>query len=51
MQQLMAYDAMHLAADRLDSTMWFGILEDLDRSMEMLKFQIWPVPVEEMNKV
>jgi len=25
-----------LAADRLDQTLWFGILEDLDRSMELL---------------
>lgn len=26
-----------LAADRLDETLWFGILEDLDRSMELLQ--------------
>ena len=28
---------LHLAADRLDETLWFGILEDLPRSMELLQ--------------
>jgi len=28
--------ACHLAADRLDQTLWFGILEMLDESMEEL---------------
>jgi hypothetical protein len=27
----------HLAADRLDQTFWFGMLEDLPRSMELLQ--------------
>jgi hypothetical protein len=26
-----------LAADRLDATLWFGIIEDLPRSMELLQ--------------
>jgi hypothetical protein len=28
---------LHLAADRLDETLWFGLLEDLPRSMELLQ--------------
>jgi hypothetical protein len=35
------YAAMcHLAADRLEQTLWFGILEDLDRSMELLQYAL-----------
>jgi len=35
-----------LAAKRLETTKWFGILEDLDRSMELLKhtFQLETLP-------
>ena len=29
---------MHLAAERLQSVKWFGLLEDLDRSMELLQY-------------
>ena len=28
------------AADRIDSMFWFGIYEDLDRSLELLRFQV-----------
>jgi hypothetical protein len=28
---------LHLAADRLEQTLWFGILEDVERSMELLQ--------------
>lgn len=28
---------LHLAADRLEQTLWFGILEDVPRSMELLQ--------------
>ena len=31
---------LHLAADRLEQTLWFGILEDLDRSMELLSYAL-----------
>ena len=51
LQQLETYDALNLAADRLDSTLWFGILEDLERSLELLKFQIDPIPVKDMDKI
>jgi hypothetical protein len=30
---------MHLAADRLEKCKWFGILEDMDRSMELLQHE------------
>ena len=29
-----------LAADRIDNMFWFGILEDMDRSLEMLAKKI-----------
>jgi hypothetical protein len=29
---------LHMAADRLEQTLWFGILEDVDRSMELLSY-------------
>ena len=37
---------LHIAADRLESIAWFGILEDLDRSMELLQhtFQLQERP-------
>ena len=31
---------LSLAAKRIDKMFWFGILEDLDRSMELLKLQV-----------
>ena len=30
-------ELLHLAADRLEQTVWFGIIEDLPRSMELLQ--------------
>ena len=31
---------LHLAAERIDKIFWFGILEDLDRSLELLSYQL-----------
>ena len=31
---------LQLAADRIDKIFWFGILEDLDRSLELLSYQL-----------
>ena len=31
---------LKLAADRIDQMFWFGILEDLDRSLELLQYQL-----------
>ena len=39
----MAIDAVALAnraADNLEKTLWFGILEDMDRSLELLQYQL-----------
>jgi len=32
--------SIELAADRIDKLFWFGILEDIDRSMALLSYQI-----------
>jgi hypothetical protein len=31
---------LHIAADRLEQTLWFGILEDVERSMELLQYAL-----------
>ena len=39
----MAIEASSLAnraADNLEKTLWFGILEDMDRSLELLQYQL-----------
>lgn len=30
----------HKAADNLEKTFWFGILEDMERSLELLRFKL-----------
>lgn len=40
----------HLAADRLDQTMWFGILEDLPRSMELLQHALGLTEIPSLPK-
>ena len=37
---------LNLAADRIDNMFWFGILEDMSRSLELLQYQLeQPDPV------
>jgi hypothetical protein len=31
---------LNLAANRMENIFWFGILEDIDRSLEMLQHQL-----------
>jgi len=31
---------LNLAATRIENIFWFGILEDLDRSLELLQYQL-----------
>ena len=38
------------AADKIDKMFWFGILEDLDRSLELLAFQL-DKPVNRLRKI
>lgn len=38
------------AADKIDKMFWFGILEDLDRSLELLAFQL-DKPVNHLKKI
>ncbi|CBY42038.1 unnamed protein product [Oikopleura dioica] len=38
------------AADKIDKMFWFGILEDLDRSLELLAFQL-EKPVNHLKKI
>jgi hypothetical protein len=53
---------LHLAADRLESTLWFGIMEDIPRSMELLSFALglhkhpqdyveWKLPKANQGKI
>lgn len=36
---------LNLAADRLENMFWFGILEDMERSLELFQFQMNGLPV------
>ena len=39
-QTLNTEKILNLAADKIDTMFWFGILEDMDRSLELLQHQL-----------
>ena len=40
LKNLQFEEILNLAADRIDNIFWFGLLEDMDRSLELLTYQL-----------